>query len=85
MTGLYGGAVYALMSELLPTRIRATGLAISYNVPVALFGGSAPFIATLLIAQTGSSAAPGVYFAATCAISFIALLFVKSSDFVKEE
>lgn len=84
MTGLYGGAVYALMSELLPTRIRATGLAISYNVPVALFGGSAPFIATLLIAQTGNPAAPGFYFALTCGLSFIALLFVKPSDYAQE-
>ncbi|HRL21098.1 MAG TPA: MFS transporter [Alcaligenes sp.] len=81
VTGLYGGGVYALMSELLPTRIRATGLAISYNVPVALFGGSAPFIATALITQTGSTAAPGIYFAITCLISLIALALIRDSDF----
>lgn len=81
ITGLYGGGVYALMSELLPTKIRATGLAISYNIPVALFGGSAPFIATALITQTGNAAAPGIYFAITSLISLISLALIKKTDF----
>lgn len=80
VSGLYGGSVYALMSELLPTRIRATGLAISYNVPVALFGGSAPFLSTLLISTTGSLAAPGYYFAATGVISLITLFLIRPRD-----
>lgn len=80
VSGLYGGSVYALMSELLPTRIRATGLAISYNLPVALFGGSAPFVATLLISTTGSLASPGYYFAATGVLSLITLLMIRPRD-----
>ncbi len=42
--GLYASSTYATMSELLPTRIRSTGIAVAYNIPVAVFGGSAPFI-----------------------------------------
>lgn len=81
VAGLYGGANYALMTELMPTRIRATGLAICYNIPVALFGGSAPFIATLLVSKTGNTASPGWYFAFTCVLSLIALALIRPKDF----
>ena len=81
--GLYASSTYATMTELLPTRIRSTGIAVAYNVPVAAFGGSAPFIATWLIAQTGDISSPWYFFVATGVASIVALLMLRKSDFAK--
>lgn len=78
--GLYCGAPYATMSELLPTRIRSTGLALGYNIPVAVFGGSAPLIASALISSTGSASSPVWYFVGTAIISLVGLVFLREKD-----
>ena len=52
LTALYVGALPALMAELFPARMRATGLSVSYSVAVAVFGGFAPFISVWLIQTT---------------------------------
>ena len=77
--GLFNSSTTALMAELLPTRVRATGIAVGYNVAVAVFGGSAPFIATWLISRTGSLQAPLWFFVATALISLVTLLTVRTS------
>jgi MHS family proline/betaine transporter-like MFS transporter len=69
----YMGGLAALMSELFPTRMRTTGLSISYSLGVALFGGFAPFINAWLIAATGSKLAPAMYLMVAAAISLGAL------------
>ncbi|WP_404287602.1 MFS transporter [Glutamicibacter arilaitensis] len=79
--GLYASSTYAMMSELLPTRIRSTGIAIAYNIPVAVFGGSAPLIATWLIARTGDISSPWYFFVGTGIASLIALVVLRKSDF----
>ncbi|MGT2493303.1 hypothetical protein ACU4GD_29500 [Cupriavidus basilensis] len=38
-----------LVSEVLPQRLRATGLSIAYCVAIAIFGGFAQFFSTELI------------------------------------
>lgn len=80
--GLYASSTYALMSELLPTRVRSTGIAVAYNVPVAVFGGSAPMISTWLIQRTGDITAPLYFFVATGVASLVALLVLRRTDFV---
>lgn len=50
-----------LLSEVFPTAVRYTASAITYNVSYALFGGTAPFVATWLIAATGNPMAPAIY------------------------
>ena len=62
LKALYFGPLAALMSELFPPATRATGLGLSYNIGVTIFGGMAPVIMTWL----GSFAlfgdlAPGYY------------------------
>jgi len=44
----YMGPVPTVLVELFPTRVRLTGVALSYNVSAALFGGTAPMMAMLL-------------------------------------
>lgn len=79
--GLYASSTYALMSELLPARIRSTGIALAYNIPAAVFGGSAPLIATWLIASTGDISSPWYFFVGTGVASLIALMALRKSDF----
>ncbi|MEI5996310.1 MFS transporter [Paraburkholderia bengalensis] len=78
--GLYASSTYALMSELLPTRVRSTGIAMAYNVPVAVFGGSTPMISTWLIQRTGDITSPSYFFVATGVASLIALSALRRSD-----
>lgn len=70
----YMGGLPALLSELFPTRIRTTGLSISYSFGVAIFGGFAPFINAWLIEATGSKVAPSFYLMLAALISFVALV-----------
>ncbi len=81
--GLYASSTYALMTELLPTHIRSTGIALGYNVPVAVFGGSAPFIASWLISLRADITDPWYFFVGTGVISLISLAVLKKSDFAR--
>jgi len=77
MAGYLGG-LPALLAELFPTRLRTTGLSISYAFAVAIFGGGAPFLNTWLIQATGSNLVPSYYLIFAAAISLIALLAARS-------
>ncbi len=67
----------ALLAELFPIGTRGSGLAISYNVSVTLFGGFAPLIVTWLIGATGNKMSPSFYVLATALISLAALLSLR--------
>jgi len=63
----------ALLAELFPIGTRGSGLAISYNVSVTIFGGFAPLIVTWLIGATGNKMSPSFYVLATALVSLLAL------------
>jgi MHS family proline/betaine transporter-like MFS transporter len=73
----YSAVLPALMSELFPTQTRCTGMALSYNISVPIFGGFAPLISTGLIQLTGNRLAPSFYLMATALASFCVLLVVR--------
>ncbi|MBC3194512.1 MFS transporter [Pseudonocardia sp. C8] len=75
LAGFYLAASAVAMPELFPAPVRGTGVAIGFNVPNAVFGGSAPFIATFLIQQTGHIASPAWYLLAL-AVAAAATAFV---------
>ena len=58
--GVYQAAAAAAIPEQFETAYRFSGLAIGYNLAVALFGGLAPLVATLLVKATGSDGAPSL-------------------------
>jgi MHS family proline/betaine transporter-like MFS transporter len=62
-------------AEVFPTKVRYTGSAISSNLSTTLFGGTAPLVATFLVAVTGSSLAPGFYVSAMSVVSLIVAIF----------
>jgi len=49
-------------------------LSIAYSLAVAIFGGFAPFIATWLIAATGSPLSPVYYLIAGGIVSLVVIL-----------
>lgn len=76
LKAVYFGALPALMSEIFPTSTRATGISISYNIGVTVFGGFTPAIVIWLSSATGSKAAPSFYMMFTAVISLAALAAV---------
>ena len=78
---LYGGAGPATYAEIFPTRVRYTALSIGYNIAVAVFGGFAPYIATMLVQQTGSNLAPTLYVVAAAVITLVILLRMRETAF----
>ena len=63
----------ALLAELFPIATRGSGLAISYNASVTIFGGFAPLIVTWLIGASGNKMSPSFYVLATALVSLGAL------------
>jgi MHS family proline/betaine transporter-like MFS transporter len=51
----------SFLSELFPTRVRSSGLAITYGLGSAMFGGTAPLVNTLLVARIGNPLLPAYY------------------------
>jgi MFS transporter, MHS family, proline/betaine transporter len=81
LLALYAGPGPAVYCELFPTRVRYTALSVGYNIPVAIFGGFAPFIATWLIQSTGNPLAPSFYVIAASLGTLITMLWVKETAF----
>ena len=68
------GTLSSYLTETFPTSVRFTGFAFSFNLANAIFGGTAPFIATWLIYATGSSIAPAWYMVAVAAVALVAMI-----------
>ena len=54
------GAFACLLTDLFPTRIRFTGVALVFNVSFTIFSGTAPLVATTMIREMGMPTAPAV-------------------------
>ncbi|MDA2921608.1 MFS transporter, partial [Desulfobacterota bacterium AH_259_B03_O07] len=54
-------------------------MSIGYNVGFAIFGGTAPLVATLLIKTTGNKLAPGYYLILAGLISLIVFIKIRES------
>lgn len=67
------GTLSSYLTETFPTSVRFTGFAFSFNLANAIFGGTAPFIATWLIWATGSPIAPAWYMVAIAAVALVAM------------
>jgi len=73
MLTLNDGTLPSYLAEMFPTRVRYSGFAVSFNLSNALFGGTAPFVATLIIASSGNVLAPGWYLMGAAVVSLIAV------------
>jgi MHS family alpha-ketoglutarate permease-like MFS transporter len=68
----------AIMSELFPTELRATGIGAWYNITVATFGGTAPLVITAL-SNAGHPLWFFWYVSAGAVIAFIATLTLRET------
>lgn len=71
--------VPTMLAEIFPTEVRASGVAIAYNLGFAIFGGTAPLIALFLVDLTGSKFAPAWYIFICAVIVLIALRYIKET------
>jgi MHS family proline/betaine transporter-like MFS transporter len=77
LKSMYYGPLGALMSSLFPPETRATGLAVGYNVGVAIFGGFTPLIVNWLIDLTGQAVAPAYWVMFAAAVSLVTLVILR--------
>lgn len=73
MLALNDGTLPSFLAELFPTKVRYSGFAVSFNLANAIFGGTAPLIATWLIATSGNLLAPGWYLMIVAVVALIAV------------
>jgi MHS family proline/betaine transporter-like MFS transporter len=74
MSGSHPG----MLATLFPVRNRSTGVALSYNIAVTLFGGLAPLTITTLTHWSGSSFMPAFYLIVAGLVSLAMVFFTKS-------
>ncbi|WP_029005268.1 MFS transporter [Azorhizobium doebereinerae] len=73
---LTSGIWPSILAGLFPTKVRFTGIALSYNLSVTLLSGFAPLAATMLIERTQMPAAPALYIALCAAVSLWSSFFI---------
>ncbi len=67
----------ALLSDLFPTPIRYTGVAMSYNFCNSILGGASPFLSLYLVKHTGIAVMPAFVFIAIALLSLATYFLVK--------
>jgi MHS family proline/betaine transporter-like MFS transporter len=77
LKSLFSGALPSLMAKIFPVATRVSGMSLSYNIAVPIFGGFAPFFAQSLIAITGTKLAPSYYMMATALLSLAAVIVLR--------
>lgn len=74
------GPMAGIVADLFPTRIRFSGVAVSFNLAFSLFSGTAPLLATLLVKATGSPTGPAYFMLGCALITLIAMVFIKRHE-----
>jgi MHS family proline/betaine transporter-like MFS transporter len=72
VNGIGWGVTVAVMVELMPARTRCSAAGIGYNICMALFAGTTPWVATWLVARTGDDFAPAWYIMVAALIGLVA-------------
>jgi proline/betaine transport protein TphA len=71
--GALTGVIPTMLAEMFDTYHRNMGISISYNISLAIFGGTAPLVAMTLVAKTNNLFSPAWYLMSCSTIAFIAL------------
>lgn len=69
----------AALVEIFPSRVRYAGFSIGFNISVAIFGGTAPYVATWLIAATGSPVSPAILLIVTGLAAIVSTLTLRET------
>jgi MHS family proline/betaine transporter-like MFS transporter len=79
IAGFFMGPVPTVLVELFPTNVRFTGVALSYNMSAAIFGGTAPMVSMILINSFGDKTIMSYYISIFAAVTLITLMFYKET------
>jgi len=71
VAGFVNGTFAVLLTDLFPTRVRFTGVALCFNIAFTIFSGTSPLVATALIQRSGQDIAPA-YVMAACGLLTLA-------------
>jgi MHS family proline/betaine transporter-like MFS transporter len=78
MVALFVGVAPSTLGAVFPTRVRSSGMSLSYNFSVTVFGGFAPAILTWLTMRAGGTYAPAWYVMAACVVTLVSIIFLPS-------
>ncbi|QMT02874.1 MFS transporter [Gordonia jinghuaiqii] len=73
------GVLVAVIAEMFPTNVRSSGFSMGFNFAAILGGGTAPYISTWLIEETGSLRSPAFFIMLVASLSLIGALLIKES------
>ena len=76
---VYVSSAVAAGVELFATRVRYSGFSIGYNICVAAFGGTTPYVVTWLTAQTANNVAPAFYVVVAAVVSLLTIMTVRET------
>ena len=75
--GLTNGSFAVLLTDLFPTRVRFTGVALVFNISFTIFSGTAPLVATTMIRETGAATAPAFLMIGCGLLAFVGSLWTE--------
>ena len=79
IAGFFMGPVPTVLVELFPTRVRFTGVAVSYNMSAAIFGGTAPMVSMMLIKAFSDKTVMSYYITVFVVFTMLALMYYKET------
>jgi MHS family proline/betaine transporter-like MFS transporter len=79
ISGFFMGPVPTVLVELFPTRVRFTGVALSYNMSAAVFGGTAPMVSMILINNFADKTVMSYYISIFVVLTLVTLMFYKET------
>ena len=74
--GFTNGSFACLLTDLFPTRIRFTGVALVFNISFTIFSGTAPLVATTMIRALGTVVAPAWLMVGCALLALVGSLWV---------
>jgi MFS family permease len=77
VASLVNGTMAGVVADLFPTRIRFSGVAVSFNLAFSIFSGIAPLAAVELVKVLASPTGPAYYMCLCGAITFVCSLFLR--------
>lgn len=81
LVAMVNAAIPVTLGEMFKTTMRYTGVSLPLNIGNALFGGTAPLIATYLIMKTGNPLAPSYYLMLSGFTMLLVLMRLKESRY----
>ncbi len=80
VASLVNGTMAGVVADLFPTRIRFSGVAVSFNLAFSIFSGPAALAAAALVRIIDSPTGPAWYMCGCASITFIGSLFLHRYD-----